>query len=90
MGLQQRLGQLPQGDVGFSADDLGQKPDMWGQLACRAGCPALRFGCQTAGLVLAIYQANDRACSNPKNPPRSTPRMPGGNVASDPNTKIKR
>ena len=90
MDLHQRIGKFLQSDIGLSADDVDQKSDVRRQLACRAGCPALTFRCQAARRVLAVDQANHRARSNPKNPPRSTSRMPSGNIASDPNPKIKR
>ena len=90
MGLQQRIGQLLQGDIGLRTDDPGQKPDVRGQLADPARCPALRFGGQTARLVLDSNPPDDRARPNPEHPPRSTTRMTGRNIAKNPFPKIKR
>ena len=90
MGSSQRTRQVLQGDVGFRADDPGQKPDVPGKLACRARGPSLKFGGQAARRGLAVDQANHRARTNPENPPRSPPRMHRCNLARDTRTKIKR
>ena len=76
MGSSQRTRQFLQGDVGFRADDLGQKPDVRRQLANLPAARPCRLGARLPVAFLLSIKRTTVLAPTPKTRPAARRECP--------------